>query len=139
MGASTSPPKTKTRRPLRALVLAPTRELALQVSQHLNACLNHHDIAAISSENLKKGKQKAPNKGNKEGPPMPRAPPPVSVAAIVGGLSTQKQRRILGRGVDVLVATPGRLWDILEGVSRAEPPGHSLKNDPGRMTNLQRT
>jgi ATP-dependent RNA helicase DDX24/MAK5 len=38
----------------------------------------------------------------------------VSVAAIVGGMSTQKQRRVLERGVDVLVATPGRLWDILE-------------------------
>jgi ATP-dependent RNA helicase DDX24/MAK5 len=104
---------------LRALVLAPTRELALQVSQHLNACLNYHDIAAISRENPKKRKQKAINKGNEKGPSMHRAPPPVSVAAIVGGMSTQKQRRILERGVDVLVATPGRLWDVLEGVSQA--------------------
>jgi ATP-dependent RNA helicase DDX24/MAK5 len=40
----------------------------------------------------------------------------VSVAAIVGGMSAQKQRRILDRGVDVLVATPGRLWDIMEDV-----------------------
>jgi ATP-dependent RNA helicase DDX24/MAK5 len=39
------------------------------------------------------------------------------VAAIVGGMSSQKQRRILNRGVDVLVATPGRLWDIIEDVS----------------------
>jgi len=43
-------------------------------------------------------------------------PPLVSIAAIVGGMSAQKQRRILDRGVDVLVATPGRLWDILEEV-----------------------
>lgn len=48
---------------------------------------------------------------------MPRLPPLVSVAAIVGGMSTQKQRRVLERGVDVLVATPGRLWDILEEAS----------------------
>ncbi|KAH9994696.1 P-loop containing nucleoside triphosphate hydrolase protein [Russula vinacea] len=115
MDASASPPKMKSRRPLRALVLAPTRELALQVSQHLNACLNYHDIATISSEKPKKGKQKATCKGNETGPPMSRAPPPVSIAAIVGGMSTQKQARILERGVDVLVATPGRLWDILEG------------------------
>jgi len=107
---------------LRALVLAPTRELALQVSQHLNACLNYHDAAAIFSENPKKWKQKATNKGNEKEPSMPRSPPPVSVAAIVGGMSTQKQRRILERGVDVLVATPGRLWDILEGVRQAKPP-----------------
>lgn len=46
------------------------------------------------------------------------APPLVSIAAIVGGMSAQKQRRILDRGVDVLVATPGRLWDILEEVCK---------------------
>ena len=113
MGASASPPKPKSRRPLRALVLAPTRELALQVSQHLNTCLSYHDIAMISKEHPKKGKRKATREGNEKGP---RAPPPVSVAAIVGGMSAQKQGRILERGVDVLVATPGRLWDILEGV-----------------------
>jgi ATP-dependent RNA helicase DDX24/MAK5 len=54
-------------------------------------------------------------------PPSPKAPPRVSVAAIVGGMSAHKQRRILGRGVDVLVATPGRLWDIMEQVRK-----HSL-------------
>lgn len=139
MGASTSSPETKSRRPLRALVLAPTRELALQVSQHLNTCLNYHDIAAISRENPKKGKHKAINKGNEKGPTMPRAPPPVSVAAIVGGMSTQKQQRILKRGVDVLVATPGRLWDILEGVRQAEPPNCKLIKSPSRMTNSQKT
>ena len=113
MGASASPRKPKTRRSLRALVLAPTRELALQVSQHLNTCLSYHDIAKISKEHPKNGKRKATHERNEKGP---RAPPPVSVAAIVGGMSAQKQARILERGVDVLVATPGRLWDILEGV-----------------------
>ena len=44
-------------------------------------------------------------------------PPHVSIGTIVGGMSTQKQRRILDRGIDILVATPGRLWDILEDVS----------------------
>ena len=34
-------------------------------------------------------------------------------------MSLQKQRRILERGIDVLVATPGRLWDIMEDVSTA--------------------
>ena len=111
--ASASPPKMKSRRPLRALVLAPTRELALQVSAHLNACLNRHDMAGGEST---KSKRKAADKGKEKGAAMPRTPPPVSVAAIVGGMSAQKQERILGRGVDVLIATPGRLWDILEGV-----------------------
>ncbi|KAF8186951.1 P-loop containing nucleoside triphosphate hydrolase protein [Mycena galopus ATCC 62051] len=76
---------SKAKRKLGALILAPTRELALQ-----------------------KSKNKA------EQPSAPRSPPLVSVAAIVGGMSAQKQRRILDRGVDVLVATPGRLWDIME-------------------------
>jgi ATP-dependent RNA helicase DDX24/MAK5 len=118
--ASTSPRSIKSRRPLRALVLAPTRELALQVSTHLNTCLNRYEETATTSEELKEGKRRTVDEGKEKGLPMHRAPPLVSVAAIVGGMSTQKQTRILSRGVDVLVATPGRLWDILEGVSLIE-------------------
>jgi len=114
--ASASPIKTNSRRPLRALVLAPTRELALQVSAHLNACLNHYDIAANVDGDTAKVKRKAADKRDGKGLSTSRPPPLVSIAAIVGGMSAQKQERILGRGVDVLVATPGRLWDILEGV-----------------------
>jgi ATP-dependent RNA helicase DDX24/MAK5 len=59
------------------------------------------------------------NDAKEEGrkPVVAKGPPLVSIAAIVGGMSAQKQRRILDRGVDILVATPGRLWDILEDVS----------------------
>ncbi|KAL7277303.1 hypothetical protein ACG7TL_009159 [Trametes sanguinea] len=122
-------PNSKTRRPVRALILAPTRELALQVSSHLNACLTSFDVdsegagapdpedsqtegPAGKSQNKGKGKAKA--KPVKEEENRPKHPPLVSVAAIVGGMSAQKQRRILSRGVDVLVATPGRLWDIIQ-------------------------
>ena len=63
------------------------------------------------------GKGKGKDKEVQELPSAPKGPPPVSVAAIVGGMSAQKQRRILDRGVDVLVATPGRLWDILQEVN----------------------
>ncbi|KAF9788333.1 ATP-dependent RNA helicase [Thelephora terrestris] len=93
-------PESKTRRPVRALILAPTRELALQISSHLNACLN--------------GIRTAEERSTSKDPNMPNPPPPVSVAAIVGGMSPHKQKRILSRGVDVLVATPGRLWDIMQ-------------------------
>jgi ATP-dependent RNA helicase DDX24/MAK5 len=82
------------RRSLKALILAPTRELALQVSSHLNACLGPPDEVKASRKD----------------------PPLVSIAALVGGMSQQKQRRILQRGVDVLVATPGRLWDTMDDV-----------------------
>ncbi|KAJ7108563.1 ATP-dependent RNA helicase MAK5 [Mycena epipterygia] len=102
-------PLSKAKRQLGALILAPTRELALQVSSHLNACLNA--VEPIDETKSKKSKGKA-TQGEKTA--EVRSPPLVSVAAIVGGMSSQKQRRILDRGVDVLVATPGRLWDIME-------------------------
>ncbi|KAF9652598.1 DEAD-domain-containing protein [Thelephora ganbajun] len=92
-------PASKTRRPVRALILAPTRELALQISSHLNACL---DDAHAPKERVTSNDSRIPK------------PPPVSVAAVVGGMSLHKQKRILSRGVDVLVATPGRLWDIIQ-------------------------
>jgi ATP-dependent RNA helicase DDX24/MAK5 len=90
---------SSTKRRIQALILAPTRELALQVSTHLNACLT----PLVKSERSTAEASK---------------PPRVSVAAIVGGMSPQKQKRILDRGVDVLVATPGRLWDIMGEVCK---------------------
>ncbi|KAH8107536.1 DEAD-domain-containing protein [Phellopilus nigrolimitatus] len=89
---SRPPPKGK--RTLQALILAPTRELALQVAEHLDTC--------VAQESLDRESKKT------------NGPPRVSVAAVVGGMAAQKQRRVLERGVDVLVATPGRLWDLVE-------------------------
>jgi ATP-dependent RNA helicase DDX24/MAK5 len=79
---------------MKALILAPTRELALQVVDHLRAVVPQPKPSLSGS----------------------RPPPPVSVSAVVGGMSSYKQRRILQRGVDILVATPGRLWDIIQEV-----------------------
>lgn len=104
------------KRTLAALILTPTRELALQVSSHLNACLSDpksDTVAPESKSTTKKGKQ-TKNAKSAAAKNEPRLPPPVSVAAIVGGMSAHKQRRILSRGVDVLVATPGRLWDLIQ-------------------------
>ncbi|KAI0701340.1 P-loop containing nucleoside triphosphate hydrolase protein [Cytidiella melzeri] len=120
---------SQSRRPVRALVLAPTRELALQVSSHLNACMNsilsssevkteEDDHSSLLTAADKQWRATSKKGKGKEEPTTALAkskgPPLVSVAAIVGGMSAQKQRRILDRGVDVLVATPGRLWDILQ-------------------------
>jgi ATP-dependent RNA helicase DDX24/MAK5 len=115
------------KRHVRALILAPTRELALQVSSHLNACLSPVEPSksepstvqkdAKKGEGKRQGKAKGTESDEAGGVVASQKPPPhVSVAAIVGGMSAQKQRRILNRGVDVLVATPGRLWDIMEEV-----------------------
>ena len=37
----------------------------------------------------------------------------VQVAAIVGGLSIEKQARLLKATPEVVVATPGRLWELI--------------------------
>ena len=73
-------PRAAAGRP-RALILVPTRELAMQVNDALV--------------------------------PLARAMGRFSRTA-VGGVSYDKQLRDLSRGVDVLVATPGRLGDLIE-------------------------
>ncbi|MCG3207451.1 MAG: ATP-dependent RNA helicase RhlE [Anaerolineae bacterium] len=62
----------------RALILVPTRELALQVTEQ--------------AEQLSKGL-------------------PLHVATIYGGVGSKAQEQALKRGVDVVIATPGRLLD----------------------------
>ncbi len=71
---------------VQALVLAPTRELAIQVAD------------AIASYGQLQG---------------------FSVLAVYGGQSYQQQLRSLRQGVDVLVATPGRLLDLIRQGSLA--------------------
>lgn len=92
-------------RPLAALILCPTRELALQVSKHLAQLVEAAPAAS----------------GEKD--PKTRF---ASVATLTGGMSEEKQRRILnrGRGADVVVATPGRLWDMCQTVSCCPPLLH---------------
>lgn len=38
----------------------------------------------------------------------------IKVAALVGGMAAVKQERILNYGPEVVVATPGRLWELIE-------------------------
>ncbi|MDA0265743.1 MAG: DEAD/DEAH box helicase [Cyanobacteria bacterium] len=70
--------RTKGRRPVRALVLTPTRELAAQVSDSVSTYGKYMLLRQ---------------------------------AAVFGGVRIQPQIQKLRRGVDVLVATPGRLLD----------------------------
>lgn len=65
----------------RSLVLAPTRELAAQVSESFEKYGKHHKL---------------------------------SMALLIGGVSFKDQEMALTRGVDVLIATPGRLLDHFE-------------------------
>ena len=68
-------------RSVRGLVLAPTRELATQIS------VNLRDYAQGT---------------------------PIKVAMVVGGQSINTQIKRLEKGVDLLVATPGRLLDLMD-------------------------
>ena len=77
------------------------------MSSHLNSLLTSIEFSKDPTLTVK---------DNAIQPKLKNLPPHVSVTAIVGGMSAQKQRRVLDRGVDVLVATPGRLWDIMQDV-----------------------
>src|SRR5690606_22170849 len=67
-------------RNIRALILAPTRELVNQIADNLR-------------DFVKKT--------------------PLRVVTVVGGASINKQSEMLSRGTDILVATPGRLLDLV--------------------------
>ncbi|WP_101049232.1 DEAD/DEAH box helicase [Macromonas nakdongensis] len=69
------------RRPVRALVLAPTRELAAQVEDSVKAYGKHLKLKS---------------------------------AVIFGGVGMNPQINALQKGVDILVATPGRLLDLAD-------------------------
>ncbi|KAJ6261187.1 ATP-dependent RNA helicase MAK5 [Drechslerella dactyloides] len=77
---------TKLTNPLTALILSPTRELAHQITDHLQSLISSSGVSS-----------------------------PPQVVSLTGGLSIQKQLRKLGQagGADIVVATPGRLWEIL--------------------------
>jgi ATP-dependent RNA helicase RhlE len=72
------PPGGGGRRPVRALVLTPTRELAAQVGDSIDTYGKHM---------------------------------PLDSAVVFGGVKINPQIATLRRGVDILVATPGRLLD----------------------------
>ena len=100
-GADDVPP------PLGALILCPTRELALQVSSHLTDLIRASCLVSDDDGEAEFSQKK-----------LLRRP---QIAVVCGGMSEQKQRRLLeGRsrqgdrkaGVDIIVATPGRLWEM---------------------------
>ena len=93
---SQHPPSRAHKRILSALIIAPTRELALQVSTHITECSPMRTEKQIKAHD----------------------PPRISVATIVGGLSSHKQLRVLEKGADIIVATPGRLWELLSEVRK---------------------
>lgn len=72
--------KPSTVRRIRSLILTPTRELALQISDNIQAYSQYTDLRC---------------------------------SAIVGGVSQKVQERALNQGADIIIATPGRLIDLI--------------------------
>ncbi len=72
--------EVKSRKVIRGLILTPTRELAIQIGENLEAYSKHL---------------------------------PLNYTVIFGGVSQHKQVELLNQGVDILVATPGRLLDLI--------------------------
>ena len=71
--------QTQKKKRIRALILVPTRELAIQVNQKVADYSQHLDLTSL---------------------------------AMYGGVDESQQKQALIDGVDVLVATPGRLLDM---------------------------
>src|SRR6266576_2092640 len=80
MKLAASKPNGQPRRP-RALVVAPTRELVVQIEENVRAYAKHV---------------------------------PLRMATVFGGVSERPQIEALRSGVDLVVATPGRLIDLME-------------------------
>ncbi|KNE56538.1 hypothetical protein AMAG_02338 [Allomyces macrogynus ATCC 38327] len=83
------------------LVLSPTRELAMQISDHLRAVIKPFSYS---------------HKLNR-----------VNIITLVGGFSEEKQRRLIASSPHIIVATPGRLWDLLES---GQLDGDHVRNVP---------
>src|SRR3954467_15859667 len=68
------------RRGIRVLVIAPTRELVVQIHENIRAYARHL---------------------------------PVRVATVYGGVGENPQKTALNEGADIVIATPGRLMDLM--------------------------
>ena len=69
----------KSRKNIKAVILAPTRELAIQIGENFNTYSRYTNIKSL---------------------------------VIFGGVSQNPQTEVLKKGVDVLIATPGRMIDL---------------------------
>jgi ATP-dependent RNA helicase RhlE len=89
---------------VRALMLAPTRELAIQIHESVRAYGRHLHLRS---------------------------------AVVVGGISQGPQIKALAAGVDILVATPGRLLDHMnQGNVRLDTVTHLVLDEADRMLDM---
>ncbi|KAG6757283.1 hypothetical protein POTOM_037590 [Populus tomentosa] len=120
---------------LRALIITPTRELAIQVVIILNEILSadpEFSNMLLGSANLALSDLKFPCWSSfypfqvtdhfKEAAHGIN----IRVVSIVGGMSTEKQERLLKARPEIIVGTPGRLWELMSGGEKHLVELHSL-------------
>lgn len=89
---------------VKALILAPTRELANQITANIKPLIHNT---------------------------------PLKITTVVGGQSIHKQVTILAKGLDILVATPGRLIDLMERKAvNLSTVGHLVLDEADQMLDL---
>jgi len=92
------------KRAIRALVLAPTRELAAQVEENVRTYAKHTNLNS---------------------------------AVIFGGVGIHPQIKLLANGVDILVATPGRLLDhVGQGTIKLDKIEILILDEADRMLDM---
>ncbi len=97
-------PRETGARKIKALVLTPTRELALQIFE----CFREYGAYTR-----------------------------IRTAVIFGGVKPRQQIDTLRRGVDVLIATPGRLLDLMnQGVIRTDDINYFVLDEADRMLDM---
>ena len=92
------------KREIRALILTPTRELAIQISECITDYAKHT---------------------------------PIRHTVIFGGVKQHAQTEELRRGTDILVATPGRLLDLInQGFIKLNSIRHFVLDEADRMLDM---
>jgi ATP-dependent RNA helicase RhlE len=88
----------------RALIIAPTRELVVQIAENLRAYSKHLHVRSVM---------------------------------VYGGVGEQPQIAALRRGVDVIIATPGRLLDLMhQGHARLAGLQYLVLDEGDRMLDM---
>ncbi|SEM06421.1 ATP-dependent RNA helicase RhlE [bacterium A37T11] len=98
------PSKSGARNPIRALILTPTRELAIQIGESFTTYGRHINLRHT---------------------------------VIFGGVSSYQQITTLRKGIDILIATPGRLLDLMnQGVINLQHIEFFVLDEADRMLDM---
>lgn len=97
-------PSYEKKKPIRALIVTPTRELAIQIQENVETYGRYLELSS---------------------------------AVVFGGVAQTPQTDALRRGVDILIATPGRLLDLIgQGFISLKEVTHFVLDEADRMLDM---